>query len=145
MRLGKQKQRQITKRFYSKQWYSSVEYMKNKQNEVSQDGWKGEQNNIAQRLYRKRQEKKHTEDNKAHRKHRNSEGNGYALKRGKWQAGTLVNALRVAEVRSSLHTGQYMLAVFLRLYWEIAISLSEFLVFTSAYCTGGTTLRWQFT
>jgi len=27
--------------------------------------------------------KKHTEDNKAHRKHRHSEGNGYALKRGK--------------------------------------------------------------
>ena len=27
--------------------------------------------------------KKHTKDNKAHRKHRHSEGNGYALKRGK--------------------------------------------------------------
>jgi len=39
--------------------------MKNKQNEVSQDGWKGEQNNTAQRHYRKH--KKHTEGNKAHR------------------------------------------------------------------------------
>jgi len=27
--------------------------------------------------------KKHTEDNKAHRRHRHSEGNGYSLKRGK--------------------------------------------------------------
>jgi len=27
--------------------------------------------------------RKHTEDNKAHRKHRHSEGDGYALKRGK--------------------------------------------------------------
>jgi len=60
---------------------SSVGYMKNKQNEVSQDGSKGEQNNTAQRLYRKH--KKHTEDNKAHRKHRHSEGDGYTLKRGK--------------------------------------------------------------
>jgi len=60
---------------------SSVGYMKNKQNEVSQDSWKGEQNNTAQRLYRKH--KKHTEDNKAHRRHRHSEGNGYTLKRGK--------------------------------------------------------------
>jgi len=79
--------------------------MKNKQNEVSQDGWKGEQNNAAQRLYRK--DKKHTEDNEAHRKHRHSEGDGYTLKRGKWRAGTLFNALRVAKFRSSLHTGQY--------------------------------------
>jgi len=51
--------------------------MKNKQNEVSQDRgwlkWKGEQNNTAQRLYRECK-KKHTEDNKAHRKHRHSEG-----------------------------------------------------------------------
>jgi len=65
--------------------------MKNKQNEVSQDGWKGEQNNTAQRLYRRH--KKHTEDNKAHRKHRHFGGDGYSLKGGKWQAGTLVNAL----------------------------------------------------
>ena len=79
--------------------------MKNIQNEVSQDGWKREQNNTARKLYRKH--KKHTEDNKAHRKQRHSEGNGYTLKRGKWQAGTLVNALRVAKVRSSLHIGQY--------------------------------------
>jgi len=27
--------------------------------------------------------KKHTEDNKAHRKHRHLEGDGYSLKRGK--------------------------------------------------------------
>ena len=27
--------------------------------------------------------KKHAEDNKAHRKHRHSEGDGYTLKRGK--------------------------------------------------------------
>jgi len=27
--------------------------------------------------------KKHAEDNKAHRKHRHSEGDGYSLKRGK--------------------------------------------------------------
>ena len=81
--------------------------MKNKQNEVSQDGWKGEQTNTAQRLYRKH--KKHTEDNKAHRKlkYRHLEGDGYTLKRGKWRAGTLVNALRVAKIRSNLHTGQY--------------------------------------
>ena len=32
--------------------------MKNKQNEVSQDGWKGEQNNTAQRLCRKHKKKK---------------------------------------------------------------------------------------
>ena len=55
--------------------------------------------------------KKHTEDNKAHRKHRHSEGGGYSLKRGKWQAGTLVNALRVAKIRSNLHTGQYASSV----------------------------------
>jgi len=75
--------------------------------------------------------KKHTEDTKAHRKHRHSEGVGYSLKKGKWRAGTLVNAhrhsegvgyslkrgkwwagtlvnaLRVAKIRSNLHTGQY--------------------------------------
>jgi len=34
-----------------------------------------------QRLYIKH--KKHTEDNKAHRKHRHSEGDGYTLKRSK--------------------------------------------------------------
>jgi len=79
--------------------------MKNKHNEFSQDGWKGEQNNTGQRLHRKH--KKHTEDNKAHRKHRHSEGGGYTLKRGKWWAGTLVNALRVAKIRSNLHTGEY--------------------------------------
>ena len=79
--------------------------MKNKQNEVSQDCWKGEQNNTAQRLYRKH--KKHTEDSKAHRKHRHSEGDGYTLKRGNWRAGTLVNALRVVKIRSNSHTGQY--------------------------------------
>jgi len=45
--------------------------------------------------------------NKAHRKHRHLEGYGYSLKRGKWWAGTLVNALRVAKIRSNLHTGQY--------------------------------------
>jgi len=31
--------------------------MKNKQNEVSQDGWKGEQNNTAQRLDKKHKKK----------------------------------------------------------------------------------------
>jgi len=51
--------------------------------------------------------KKHTEDNKAPRKHRHSEGDVDSLKRGKWRAGTLVNALRVAKIRSNLHTGQY--------------------------------------
>ena len=79
--------------------------MKNKQNEVSQDGWKGEQNSTAQRLSRKH--KKHTEDNKAHIKHRHSEGDGYTLKRSKWRVGTLVNAMRVAKIRSNLHIGQY--------------------------------------
>ena len=106
MGLDRQRQRQITKRFNSKQQHSSVRYMKNKQSEVSQDGWRGEQNNTAQGLYRKHK-KKHTEDNKAHRKHRHSEGNGYSLKRGKWRAVTLVNALRVAKIRSNLHIGQY--------------------------------------
>jgi len=65
----------------------------------------GEKNkyNTAQRLYREKQyctealqrktilhrgftesiKRKHTEDNKAHRKHRHSEGDGYSLKRGK--------------------------------------------------------------
>jgi len=63
--------------------------MKNKQNEVNQDSCKkGEQNNTAHRLYRKHK-KKHTEDNKAHRKHKHSEGDGYSLKRGKQRAGTL--------------------------------------------------------
>jgi len=39
MGLDRQKrQRQITKRFNGKQRHSSVRYMKNKQNEVSQDG-----------------------------------------------------------------------------------------------------------
>ena len=79
--------------------------MKNKQNEISQDGWKGEQNNTAQRLYRKH--KKHTEDNKSHRKHRHSKGDGYTLKGSKWRSGILVNALRVAKIRSKLHTDQY--------------------------------------
>ena len=51
---------------------------------------------------------KNIEDNKAHRKHRHSEGDGYTLRRGKWRAGTLVNALRVAKIRSNLHTGQYV-------------------------------------
>jgi len=55
--------------------------MKNKQNEVSQDSLKEEQNNTGQRLYRKH--KKHTEDNNAHRKHRHSEAYSYTLKRGK--------------------------------------------------------------
>ena len=61
--------------------------MRNKQNEFSQDGWKGDQNITAQRLYRKH--KKRAEDNKAHRKHKHSEGDGYSLKRGKQRAGTL--------------------------------------------------------
>ena len=52
------------------------------------------------------QHKKHTEDNKAHRKHSHSEGDGHSLKRGKWRAGTLVNGLKVAKIRSNLHTGQ---------------------------------------
>ena len=80
------------------------------QNGVSQKGWKGEQNNTAQRLYRKHI-KKHAEDNKAHRKHRHSEGDGYSLKRGKWRAGTLVNALKMAKIRPNLHTGQYASSV----------------------------------
>jgi len=72
------------KRFNSKQRDSSVRYMKNKQSEVSQDGWRREQNNAAQGIYRKH--KNHAEDNKAHRKHRHSEGDGYSLRRGKWPA-----------------------------------------------------------
>jgi len=68
-------------------------------------GWRGERNNAAQGF--PESIKKHTEDNKAHRKHRHSEGDGYSLKRSKWQAGTLVNALRVVKIRSNLHTGQY--------------------------------------
>jgi len=55
--------------------------------------------------------KTHTEDNKAHRKHRHSQDDGYSLKRGKWRARTLVNALRVAKIRSNLHTGQYASSV----------------------------------
>jgi len=51
--------------------------------------------------------KKHAEDNKAHRKRKHSEGDGYSLKRGKWRAGTLVNALKMAKIGSNLHTGQY--------------------------------------
>jgi len=54
--------------------------------------------------------KKHTEDNEAHRKYRHSEGDGYSLKRGKCRAGKLLNALRVAKIRSNLHTGQYAIA-----------------------------------
>ena len=86
--------------------HSSVGYMKNKQSGVSQDSWKGEQNNnTAQRLNRKHI--KNSEDNKAHRKCRQHlEGDGYSLKRGKWQAGTLVNALKMVKIRS-MHTGQY--------------------------------------
>ena len=38
MGLDRQRQRQITKRFNSKQRHGSVRYMKNKQSEVSQDG-----------------------------------------------------------------------------------------------------------
>ena len=53
MELDRQRQRQITKRFDSKQRHSSVRYMKNKQSEVSQDGGRGEQNNTAQGVYRK--------------------------------------------------------------------------------------------
>jgi len=72
---------------------------------------KGEQNNTAQRLYRKHKKKnnnilktiKFTESADI----RKAMVMAYALKRGKWRAGTLVNALRVAEVRSNLHTGQY--------------------------------------
>ena len=41
MGLDRQRQRQIAKRFNSKQRNSSVRYMKNKQSEVSQDGWRG--------------------------------------------------------------------------------------------------------
>jgi len=33
-------------------------------------------------------------DNKTHRKCEKSKGNNYSLKRGKWQAATLVNTLR---------------------------------------------------
>jgi len=52
--FDRQRQRQIATRFNSKQWHSSViRYMKNKQSEVSQDGWRGEQNNTAQGGYRK--------------------------------------------------------------------------------------------
>jgi len=78
--------------------------MKNKQNEVSQDGWKGEQNNTAQRLYRKH--KKHTEHNKAHRKQTFGRRWLYIEER-QVTGGELVNALMVAKIRSNLHTDQY--------------------------------------
>ena len=39
------------------------------------------------------------------RKRRHSEGDGCSLKRGKWRAVTLVNALKMAKIRSNLHTG----------------------------------------
>jgi len=45
---------------------------------------KGSKTTPHRGFYRKRKKKKHTEDSKARRKHRHSEGNGYAaLKRGK--------------------------------------------------------------
>jgi len=47
------------------------------------------------------------EDNKAYRKHKQSEGNSYSLKKDKWQATTLFNTLRMAKIRSHIHTGQY--------------------------------------
>jgi len=43
--------------------------------------------------------------NKAYRKRKQSEGNSYSLKKGKWKAETLVNILRMVEIRSNLHTG----------------------------------------
>jgi len=49
---------------------------------------------------------KHAEDNKAHRKCK-SEGNSYSLKRGKWQAATLANTLRMVKIRSNLQTSEY--------------------------------------
>ena len=111
MGLGRQRQRhwQITKRFYSKQWYSSVEYMKNKQNEVSQDGWKREQNNTAQRLYRNRKKKnmlktitltENTDIRKAMAMHwrEASDGQEQWLMHWGWLK---------SDLRSSLHTGQY--------------------------------------
>ena len=80
--------------------------MKNEQNEVSQDGWKGSKT-ILHKGYTESVKNILKTINKAHRKHRHSEGDGYSLKRGKWWAGTLVNALRVAKIRSNLHIGQY--------------------------------------
>jgi len=50
--------------------------MKNKQNEVSQDGWKKGSKTIKHRGFTE-SIKKHTEDNQDHRKHRHSEGDGY--------------------------------------------------------------------
>jgi len=78
MGLDRQRQRQITKRFNSK--HSSVRQMKNKVRLVgmAEEGSK----TILHRVFTE-SIKKHTEDNKAHRKYRHSEGDGYSLKRGK--------------------------------------------------------------
>jgi len=43
------------------------------------------------------------EGNEAYRKHKQSEGNSYSLKKGKSQAATLVNTLRITKIRPNLH------------------------------------------
>jgi len=44
---------------------------------------------------------------KPYRKCKSLESDSYSLKKGKWRAATLVNTLRIAKIRSNLHTGQY--------------------------------------
>jgi len=53
----------------------------------------------------------HAEDNKAYRKCKYLESNSHSLKGSKWWAATLVNMVRMAKIRSSLHTGQLCLAI----------------------------------
>jgi len=85
--------------------------MKNKKNvsvRMAEEGIK----TILHRGFTESIKKRHTEGSKAHRKPRHSEGDGYSLKIGKWRAGTPVNALKVAKIKSSC-TQANMLAVFL--------------------------------
>jgi len=49
---------------------------------------KGSEKILHRRTYRKC---KHSESNKAWRKHKQSQGNSYSLKRSKWWAAILVN------------------------------------------------------
>jgi len=45
--------------------------------------------------------------NKAYKKHKQTKGNKYSLKKDKCQVKALVNTLGMAKVRSNLHPGQY--------------------------------------
>jgi len=50
--------------------------------------------------------RKHSEGNKTYRKYKQLENSSYSLKKGKWRAATLINILRMAKIRSVLHTAQ---------------------------------------